>query len=83
MGMDVLEQQLPRESLYMADEIFLTGTASEVTPVRSIDRITVGSGRRGPVTQRLQQAFLDLVRGRSDDAHGWLTHVSAERASRA
>jgi branched-chain amino acid aminotransferase len=82
MGIDVREQQLPREMLYAADEIFLTGTASEVTPVRSVDRITVGSGRRGPVTQQLQQRFLDIVNGRTEDVHGWLTSVRAERASR-
>ncbi|MBT8335384.1 MAG: branched chain amino acid aminotransferase, partial [Gemmatimonadetes bacterium] len=70
------EQHVPRESLYTADELFFTGTASEVTPIRSVDRITVGSGGRGPITERLQTAFLDLVHGRADDPHGWLTHVN-------
>lgn len=82
-GMDVREQLMPRESLYTADEVFLTGTASEVTPVRSVDRITVGSGKAGEVTRLLQRAFLDLVQGRSEDSHGWLTNVKAERASAA
>jgi branched-chain amino acid aminotransferase len=82
-GMDVREQLMPRESLYTADEVFLTGTASEVTPVRSVDRITVGKGKAGEVTRLLQRTFLDLVHGKSDDAHGWLTNVKAERASAA
>ena len=80
-GLEVREQMLPREILYTCDEIFLTGTASEVTPVRSVDKITVGTGKAGEITLRLQRAFLDLVHGKSEDAHGWLTHVRAERAS--
>ena len=80
-GIPVVEQMLPREMLYACDEIFLTGTASEVTPVRSIDRIKVGTGRAGPITQQLQQRFLDLVRGVGEDPYGWLTYVRAERAS--
>jgi branched-chain amino acid aminotransferase len=82
-GMDVREQLMPRESLYTADEVFLTGTASEVTPVRSVDRITVGQGKAGEITRLLQRTFLDLVHGKGDDAHGWLTNVKAERASAA
>lgn len=82
-GIEVREQLMPRETLYTADEVFLTGTASEVTPVRSVDRITVGAGTAGDVTRLLQRTFLDLVHGRSDDGHGWLTHVKAERASAA
>lgn len=80
-GMDVREQPLQREILYTADEIFLTGTASEVTPVRSVDRIKVGAGRAGEVTKQLQRTFLDLVHGKVEDRHGWLTFVRAERAS--
>ena len=82
-GIEVREQLMPRETLYTADEVFLTGTASEVTPVRSVDRITVGAGKAGDVTRQLQRTFLDLVHGRGDDRHGWLTHVKAERASAA
>jgi len=82
MGFPVREQELPREMLYAADEVFLTGTASEVTPVRSVDRITVGSGKRGPITTQLQQRFLDLVHGAGEDTYGWLTYVRAERASK-
>jgi branched-chain amino acid aminotransferase len=58
--------------LYIADEIFLTGTAAEVTPVRSVDRVAVGSGARGPVTTRLQEAFFGLFNGRTTDRWGWL-----------
>lgn len=82
MGFPVREQDLPREMLYTADEVFLTGTASEVTPVRSVDRIQVGSGKRGPITTQIQQHFLDIVRGAAEDTYGWLTHVRAERASK-
>jgi branched-chain amino acid aminotransferase len=82
MGIPVREQELPREMLYTADEVFLTGTASEVTPVRSVDRIQVGSGKRGPITTQLQQRFLDLFRGVGEDTYGWLTYVRAERASK-
>ena len=73
MKIPVREQPVPRESLYMADEMFFTGTASEVTPIRSVDRITVGSGQAGPVTKRLQRRFMDVVRGATADTHGWLT----------
>ncbi len=81
LGLEVREQMLQREMLYTADEIFLTGTASEVTPVRSVDKITVGIGRTGEVTKLLQRTFLDVVNGRSEDKFGWLCHVRAERAS--
>jgi branched-chain amino acid aminotransferase len=81
LGIAVIEQPIPRESLYVADEVFLTGTATEVAPVRSVDKIQVGSGKRGPITQQIQQKFLDIVHGRVDDSHGWLTYVRAERAS--
>jgi branched-chain amino acid aminotransferase len=80
-GIPVREQQLPREMLYVADEVFLTGTAAEVTPVRSVDRITVADGRPGQITQMLQQRYLQTVRGEIADAHGWLTYVRAERAA--
>ncbi len=81
LGIPVREQQLPREMLYVADEVFFTGTAAEVTPVRSVDRITVGDGRPGQVTQQLQQRYLQTVRGEVPDTHGWLTYVRAERAA--
>lgn len=76
-GIPVVETNIPREMLYIADEIFFTGTAAEITPVRSVDRIPVGSGRRGPITEQLQRAFFDIVEGRAEDRYGWLTPVPA------
>jgi branched-chain amino acid aminotransferase len=73
-GIPVREAHIPREMLYMADEVFFTGTAAELTPVRSIDRITIGAGKPGPVTTLMQQQYLDTVHGRTDDTHGWLTY---------
>jgi branched-chain amino acid aminotransferase len=75
LGMDILEQDIPREMLYIADEVFLTGSAAEVTPVRSVDKITVGSGKRGPVTEQIQQAFFGLFDGTTVDQWGWLEPV--------
>ena len=72
-GYTVVEQNLARELLYIADEIFFTGTAAEITPIRSVDRITVGKGQPGPITRRLQEQFLAIVEGRAEDRHGWLT----------
>ena len=76
LGYEVREQALPREALYVADEIFMTGTAAEVTPVRSVDRMKVGSGSRGPVTEQLQNAFFGLFNGKTEDKWGWLTPVN-------
>jgi len=76
LDVPVREEGVPRESLYMADEAFLCGTASEVTPIRSVDRIPVGSGEVGPVTRRIQERFLATVRGEYEDRHGWLTPVA-------
>jgi branched-chain amino acid aminotransferase len=75
MGMTVRQEPIPREMLYVADELFFCGTAAEITPVRSVDGIAVGDGKRGPVTVRLQEAFFDIVEGRTADRHGWLTPV--------
>ncbi|RME86756.1 MAG: branched-chain amino acid transaminase [Anaerolineae bacterium] len=77
MGYTVREQMIPREMLYVADEIFFTGTAAEITPVRSVDRIPVGTGTRGPVTRQLQEAFFGIVSGKQPDRYGWLTPVNA------
>lgn len=74
-GLSVREQIIPREMLYIADEVFFTGTAAELTPVRSIDRIKVGAGAVGPVTKHMQATFLDIANGRSADTFGWLTPV--------
>ena len=79
LGIAVREQQIPRELLYMADEIFFTGTAAEVTPVRSVDRITIGSGRAGEITLRLQEEMLGVAQGRLPDRHGWLHMVRQEK----
>ena len=83
LGYEVRESSIPREMLYIADELFFTGTAAEVTPIRSVDRITVGTGRRGPVTEKLQKAFFGLFTGATADKYGWLEPVdmSAPRAA--
>jgi branched-chain amino acid aminotransferase len=75
LGIAMAEQVLPRELLYIADEVFFTGTAAEVTPIRSVDKITVGKGTIGPVTKSIQQEFYGIVRGEKPDRHGWLTPV--------
>ncbi len=80
LGFTVIEASIPREALYIADEVFVVGTATEVTPVRSVDRIAIGNGRRGPVTERLQRAFFDVINGETPDTHGWLTYVYPEEA---
>jgi branched-chain amino acid aminotransferase len=75
LGYEVREQIVPREMLYIADELFFTGTAAELTPIRSVDRIQVGEGRPGPVTRAIQERFLGIARGEEEDVHGWLTMV--------
>ena len=75
-GIPVRELHIPREMLYMADEVFFTGTAAELTPVRSIDRITIGAGSVGPITRQLQQQYLGIAKGGIEDRHGWLTYVT-------
>jgi branched-chain amino acid aminotransferase len=74
-GLEVKETAIPREMLYLADELFFTGTAAEITPVRSVDRIKIGSGKRGPITESLQKAFFGLFEGRTPDKWGWLEYV--------
>jgi branched-chain amino acid aminotransferase len=74
-GLTVREEVLPRELFYIADEVFAAGTAAEIAPVRSVDRLMVGDGRRGPVTAALQKAFFDVINGIEPDSHGWLTRV--------
>ncbi len=74
-GIEVVETLVPRESLYIADEVFFTGTAAEVSPIRSVDRIPIGAGKRGPITEKLQKAFFDIVEGRAKDTRGWLASV--------
>jgi branched-chain amino acid aminotransferase len=79
LGYRVREEMLPRELLYIADELFFAGTAVEITPVRSVDKIMVGSGRRGPVTEAIQRRFLGIVNGDNPDTHGWLTYLDEAR----
>jgi branched-chain amino acid aminotransferase len=73
MGIPVAEQTIPREMLYLADEVFLCGTAAEITPIRSIDRIKVGAGARGPIAKRIQDEFFAITSGKKSDRHGWLS----------
>jgi branched-chain amino acid aminotransferase len=77
LGFEVREQTLPREMLYIADEVFFVGTAVEVTPIKSVDRVKVGLGRRGPITEAIQQKFFQIVKGEAADPHGWLQFVNA------
>lgn len=74
--LQVIEHAIAREFLYLADEVFFTGTAAEVTPIRSIDKISIGCGCRGPITTRIQQKFFEVVSGSTEDQHGWLSFVS-------
>jgi branched-chain amino acid aminotransferase len=75
MGVRVVEETIPRELLYIADEVFFTGSAAEVTPIRSIDKIPVGAGKRGPLTEKVQKAFFEIIEGRREDLRGWLTFI--------
>ena len=81
LGFEVREQTLPREMLYIADEVFFVGTAVEVTPIRTVDRVKVGRGSRGPVTEAIQQRFFQIVRGDAPDTHGWLQFVNSPAAT--
>ena len=81
-GITVLEQNIPRELLYIADEVFLTGTAAEITPVRSVDKIPVGEGKRGPITERLQNLFFGLFDGTTADRWNWLEPIVDQKAGR-
>lgn len=79
LGYSVTESALPRESLYIADEAFFVGTAAEVTPIRSVDKIVIGSGRRGPITEAVQKRFFDVINGVVADRYGWLTYVYPDK----
>jgi branched-chain amino acid aminotransferase len=76
LGITVTETLIPREMLYIADEVFFSGTAAEISPIRSVDRIPVGAGKRGPITEQLQKQFFAIVEGRAADPHGWLAPVA-------
>lgn len=80
LNIPVVEQMIPREMLYIADEVFFTGTAAEVTPIRSVDKIKVGNGSVGPVTKAIQKEFFGIVEGRTPDRHNWFTPVQVKQA---
>jgi branched-chain amino acid aminotransferase len=75
LSIPVVQMRVPREMLYTADELFFTGTAAEITPIRSVDRRQVGLGARGPITQSIQERFFGILKGEFEDLHGWLTAV--------
>jgi branched-chain amino acid aminotransferase len=75
LGYEVVKKQVPREALYIADELFFTGTAAEVTPIASVDKISIGEGKRGPITARIQEYFFEVVAATREDKFGWLTFV--------
>ena len=75
LGYEVIEETISRERLYIADEVFFTGTAAEVTPIRSIDHRTIGIGKRGPVSEKIQKAFFDIVEAKTEDKYDWLSYI--------
>ena len=75
LDMRVEQRSIPRESIYIADEVFFTGTAAEITPIRAVDQISIGLGERGPITRKLQDAFFAITNGREEDRQGWLSFV--------
>jgi branched-chain amino acid aminotransferase len=79
LGIPIVEQMIPREMLYISDEVFFTGTAAEVTPIKSVDRITVGKGSAGPITRQLQKEFYDIVNGKVEDRYNWFTAVPVKQ----
>lgn len=80
MGLPIVERPIPREMLYLADEVFFTGTAAEITPIRSVDKIQVGEGRRGPVTKMIQDKFFSIIE-EGDNEFGWLTFIEDAKAA--
>ena len=82
MGYEVRENNIAREALYLADEIFMTGTAAEVVPVSSVDQIEIGSGKRGPITKQIQEAYFGLFNGTTEDKWGWLDYVYPQDAAK-
>jgi branched-chain amino acid aminotransferase len=79
LGIETVEQVIPREMLYIADEVFFSGTAAEITPIRSVDKIKVGKGVAGPITKALRSEFYNIVNGKIEDRHGWLTPVPVKQ----
>ena len=82
MGYEVREANIAREALYLADEVFMTGTAAEVVPVSTVDKIEVGCGKRGPITKALQAAYFGLFNGTTEDKWGWLDYVYSQEAAK-
>jgi branched-chain amino acid aminotransferase len=78
LGLQVIEQSIPREMLYIADEVFFTGTAAEVSPIRSIDKIVVGDGKTGELTKKIADEFFGIANGLKPDRFGWLTPVKVQ-----
>lgn len=74
-GYEIVEQVLPRELLYIADEVFFTGTAAEISPIRSVDKIQIGSGSRGPITKKIQDRLFQILTGEAEDKYGWLSYI--------
>ena len=83
LGIPVIEQIIPREMLYICDELFFSGTAAEITPIRSVDKITVGHGVCGPITKAMRKEFYSIVNGTAEDRFGWLTPVPVRSSSRS
>src|SRR5204863_9210731 len=81
MDIEVVEQSIPREMLYIADELFFTGTAAEITPIRSVDRIPIGTGKPGVLTLEIQREYMGLAPGTLEDRYGWLTLVPSRQAA--
>jgi branched-chain amino acid aminotransferase len=79
LGITIKERTIQRAALYLADELFFSGTAAEVTPIRSVDRITVGSGGRGPITAKIQKLFFEITKGEREVRHNWLTYVNEKK----
>ncbi|MDR0910978.1 MAG: branched-chain amino acid transaminase [Methanobrevibacter sp.] len=75
LGYEVIENKIPREAIYLADELFFTGTAAELTPIRSVDKITIGSGKRGLITKKIQEEFFKILEGKTEDEYNWLSSV--------
>jgi branched-chain amino acid aminotransferase len=75
LGLEIVQKRITRDEVYIADEAFFTGTAAEVTPIRELDRVELGSGSRGPITEKIQNAFFDIVNGRNPKYAHWLTQV--------
>jgi branched-chain amino acid aminotransferase len=81
MDVEVVETSIPREMLYIADELFFTGTAAEITPIRSVDRIPVGAGKPGTLTLEIQREYMGIASGVREDRYGWLTPVPSRKAA--